>query len=125
MTAPVPWNAGWTGEETYELRPCRFAEGKLAMWQPHRPGIGRPIFAKPHFVRQRRSVAQLLCTVCGEHTPKGDRWWFGHGQFVDNSYMTTESPVHRICAELALKVCPHLRGRERDLMPFPERWDVA
>lgn len=33
--------------------------------------------------------------------------------------MTTESPVHRRCAEHALQYCPHLRGKEQDLARFP------
>ena len=33
--------------------------------------------------------------------------------------MTTEAPVHRACADYALTVCPHLRGRDRDLERMP------
>lgn len=123
---PVPWNAMWSGEtQQCQVRPCRWVDGRLAVWSPHRPGVGRPIFAKPHFVRQRQSVTRLLCTVCGEHTPPADRWWFGHGQMTDRHFMTMESPVHRACAELALSVCPHLKGREADLARFPEGSRVA
>lgn len=123
--APVPWNAMWSGEQRYEIRPCRWAGGRLALWQPHNPGAGRPIFAKPHNVRQRQSVARFLCTVCGSPTPKGDRWWFGHGQFIEGMFMTQEAPVHRACAELALAKCPHLKGREADLAPFPAKHSIA
>lgn len=123
MNITVPWNAGWSAEERYEVRPCRWAGGRLALWSPHKPGEGRPIFAKPHMVRQRRSVAQMLCTVCGEPT-KTDRWWFGLGAIQEGYFMTTEAPVHRRCAELALTLCPHLRGQEDALRPFPLRWTV-
>jgi hypothetical protein len=122
---PVPWNASWSGERRFEIRPCRWAEGMPAMWQPFAPGSGRPIFAKPHFVRQRRSIAQFLCTVCGDHTPRADRWWFGHGTLTDGMYMTTESPVHRACAVLALQNCPHLKGKERELARFPDHWTIV
>lgn len=115
----APWNAAWTAESRYEVRPCRWVGGKLAVWQPHIPGEGKPIFAKPHQVRQRRSIAELRCTVCGEKTPAGDRWWFGLGRMQDGYFMTTEAPVHHRCAELALKVCPHLRGRADTLERFP------
>lgn len=116
----VPWNAGWTAEEHYEVRNCRWAGGRLALWSPHRPGEGKPIFAKPHMVRQRRTIAELRCTVCGEKTPEGDRWWFKLGNFIEGGrFATTEAPVHRTCAEHALAVCPHLRGREADLEPMP------
>lgn len=122
--SPVPWNAGWTGEERYEVRPCRWADGKLAMWSPHKPGVGRPIFAKPHMVRQRRSIAGFICTVCGVHAPEGDRWWFGLGKVQDEWFMTTEAPVHHACAKLALAKCPHLRGRDKDLARFPSGFRV-
>ncbi len=120
----VPWNAAWTGEDRYEVRPCRWAGGSLAVWSPHKPGEGRPLFAKPHMVRQRMSIARFVCTVCGEPTPPQDRFWFRLGQFQDGWFMTTEAPVHRCCAETALKFCPHLRGREADLEPFPKAYSV-
>lgn len=120
----VPWNAGWTGENRFEIRPCRWAEGRLALWQPHKPGEGRPMFAEPHIVRQRRSIAQLLCTVCGEHTPENDRWWFEHGHERDGFFMTTESPVHRHCADHALRVCPNLRKAGQPPRPFPANHSV-
>jgi len=108
----VPWNACWTAEDSYEVRNCRWASGMPAMWSPHKPGEGRPIFAKPHMVRQRRSVAEYRCTVCGERTDWTDRWWFrlGSTDVPGWALVTTESPVHRACADLATKVCPHLRA---------------
>ncbi|MDE1914722.1 MAG: hypothetical protein KGJ57_17515 [Sphingomonadales bacterium] len=119
MTISVPWNAAWSAEESYEIRPCRYASGCPALWSPHRPGVGKPIFARPHMVRQRRSIAEWRCTVCGEKTAPNDRWWFRLGDFRDGWFMTTEAPVHHACARHALKVCPHLRGREHDLEPMP------
>jgi len=86
----------------FELRPCRFVGGALALHQRWAPSVGRPLFAKPHAVRQRRSVAKLLCTVCGKHTPAFDRFWFQHGEFRDGLFMTVEAPVHKKCGELAL-----------------------
>lgn len=117
----VPWNAGWSSEDRYEVRPCRWAGGALAMWSPHSPGAGRPVFAKPHMVRQRKSIVLMLCTVCGEPTPPGDRWWFALGQFQEGYFMTTEAPVHRRCADRALTVCPHLKRTDsaKFLQPFP------
>lgn len=120
----APWNAMWTGEERYEIRRCRFAGNQLAIWQPQEPGNGQPIFAKPHIVRQRRSIAEWRCTVCGERTPTDDRWWFEHGQFADGWYMTTESPVHLHCAHQALAVCPHLRALKKRPYKFPDGFRV-
>lgn len=120
----VPWNAMWSGEQRYEVRPCRYAGGKRAVWQPFSPGEGRPLFAKPHMVRQRKSIAEMRCTVCGELTPEDDRWWFGLGRFQEGWFMTTEAPVHHRCALHAQKVCPHLRGLGPDLRRFPAGYSV-
>lgn len=115
----VPWNASWTGEDSYEIRNCRWTGGMPAMWSPHRPGEGRPIFAKPHMVRQRRSITEMRCTVCGEKTPTWDRWWFRLGNKINGwAFATTEAPVHLACADLALRVCPHLRTLGDGPVPF-------
>lgn len=126
MTIAVPWNASWSSESRYEIRPCRWAGGALAIWAPHSPGIGTPIFARPHMVRQRQSIARMLCTVCGEPAPRNDRWWFALGQYSDGWFMTTEAPVHRCCADLALVKCPHLQrnGCAQDLRRFPEGYSI-
>lgn len=120
----VPWNAGWTAEERFEVRPCRYANGHLAVWQPFAPGEGKPIFAKPHQVRQRRSIAEMRCTVCGEKTRPDDRWWFGLGTAVGDRWMTTEAPVHRACADHAFETCPHLRARGVPASPMPRGHSV-
>lgn len=117
----VPWNASWTSEERYEIRPCKYAEGRKALWMPYSPNVGRPIFAKPHMVRQRQSIARFICTVCGKHTPLDDRWWFKLGHMQDGHFITTEAPVHHECGSLGLKLCPHLRGKEADFEEFPMR----
>lgn len=72
-------------------------------------------------VRQRKSIFLMLCTVCGEPTAAGDRWWFGLGRVGEGYFMTTEAPVHRRCADHALTVCPHLKKLDgaKTLAPFP------
>lgn len=118
----VPWNASWSGEDRYEVRPCRWAGGKLAIWSPHLPGDGSPIFAKPHMVRQRRSIAEMRCTVCGEKTVLGNRWWFGLGQpnVAGFAFVSTEAPVHHACAMVAQHRCPHLRNLGVAPEPMPQ-----
>ena len=119
----APWNACWTAEDRYEIRNCRWAGGKPAVWSPHYPGVGKPIFAKPHMVRQRRSIAEMRCTVCGERTGAGcfDRWWFGLGDTTVPrfAFTTTEAPVHHDCARSALRQCPHLRALGVVAAPMP------
>lgn len=118
-----PWNASWSAERRFEVRTCRWAGGIPAMWQPHAPGEGEPIFAMPHFVRQRRAVAQMLCTVCGEPTLGEQRWMFPFGVWREikgkTMWLTTETPVHRRCADHAMNVCPHIRNRLAVPVPFP------
>lgn len=121
----VPWNAGWSGEERYEIRPCRWSEGRRALWQPHAPGTGKPIFAQPHMVRQRMSIVRMLCTVCGIHAPPGDRWWFRLGDSHNGAFVTTEAPVHLACAWRALEACPHLKRRSDPPTPFPDGYRVV
>lgn len=126
MNLTAPWNATWTGESRYEIRPCRWADGALAIWQPHKPGEGRPIFAEPHVVRQRKSVKLMLCTVCGKLTPLNNRWWFAMGQYQEQWFMTTEAPVHKACADYALTVCPLLKRKNcaQDLTRFPRHYQI-
>lgn len=121
MDISVPWNASWAGEARLEIRPCKYAGGELAVWQKTAQGVGRPIFTKPHFVRQRISIARYVCTVCGEHAPAEDRWWFALGAYRGEWFMTTEAPVHKKCAEHALQVCPHLKLKNagENLSRFP------
>lgn len=116
----VPWNASWSDEQVFEIRNCRYARGLPAIHQLHAPQSGRPIFALPHAVRQRRSIAEMRCTVCGQPTHAGDQWTFGHGAERDGYFMTREAPVHRDCADQALSLCPHLQSLpEERQRPFP------
>lgn len=121
----VPWNAGWSSEERFEVRPCRYAGGRLALWQRHARGVGAPIFAKPHSVRQRRSIAEMRCTVCGEPTVADDQWWFGLGTKLGAQFATTEAPVHEACAHHAHRVCPHLRSLGREPEPMPGGYGIT
>lgn len=117
----VPWNASWSAEAPrYEIRPCRYAGGRLAVWQAHKPGEGRPLFASPHMVRQRRSIAERRCTVCGEPVDWTNASWFPFGRWYPEGYWaSTESPVHHECAALALETCPHIRENGFKPIRFP------
>jgi hypothetical protein len=124
----APWNAEWSGEHRFEIRNCRYAGGRPALWQPHAPGMGKPLFATPHAVRQRRAIADMLCTVCGEPSRPGQRYTFDHGQIIEAEgrtwYATTEAPVHLPCADRAMRVCPRLREDGYRPRPFLPGWRV-
>ena len=44
------------------------------MAQAERPGEGRPLYSRNHLFRQRKSVREMLCPMCGKPTANGDRW---------------------------------------------------
>lgn len=62
---PVPYTASWTGEEKFLLAHCRFAGGRMAICQQEARGTGKPLFGKPHSIRQREVIARDLCDLCG------------------------------------------------------------
>lgn len=125
----VPWNASWTGEESFEVRPCKYAKGAMSLWQKTAPGVGQPLFAKPHMIRQRKSIAEMRCTVCGEKTEKFKRFYFremGHEITMQGKkyWATTEAPLHENCIEHAIKLCPQLKKNGFEPLPFPEDYYV-
>lgn len=107
-TSLVPWIVAWSGETPFEIRPCRWAQNRPAVWQPNRPGEGRPLFAFPHAVRQRKAMVRNLCSICGEWVPATESWHFG-GRSDGRHVVTTEPPMHHRCARIALDRCPNLR----------------
>lgn len=113
----VPWITLWSGEDKKEARRCRFADGELAAWRPHKPGAGVPLLAERHPVRIRRAVHEMLCGVCGKATAADDRWFMPIGYEMPNGlYAILEPPSHIVCAEIAASACPHLR--KKGLTPF-------
>jgi hypothetical protein len=143
----VPWVTSWTSEPLLGVRPCATVGGQLAAWQADRPGEGRPQYSRNHMIRQRRSVAEMLCPMCGEPTPPDDRWTQtarrtsagamrarGLGALLpaelkDAAVMVDAgaiAPLHRACAERSLAQCPHLAAMEdAEVRPFPPGRVVA
>jgi hypothetical protein len=143
----VPWVTSWSDETILAPAPCPSVDGALALQQLDRPGRGRPLYSKNHLFRQRKSVREMLCPMCGEPTASGDRWtqtgrWTTAGEFrahglgpwlpadlADGSPLLgvgAVAPLHRACAERALQHCPHLGGMDdKALKAFPDAWIVA
>ena len=143
----VPWVTSWSGETIGGPAPCPSVDGAVAIQQLERPGQGRPLYSKNHLFRQRRSVRELLCPMCGEPTRDGDRWtqtgqWttaanyraHGLGGWLPATMADDQpllglgavAPLHRACAERSLTQCPHLKGMaDKELKPFPAAWIVA
>lgn len=143
----VPWVTSWSSETVTGVAPCPSIDGGLAVGQAQSPGQGQPLYARNHLFRQRKSVREMLCPMCGAPTPDRDRWtqtgcWTtakavrakGLGvwlpaEFADDRPLLDAgaiAPLHRACALRALANCPHLKGMDdHKLKVFPGAWIVA
>jgi hypothetical protein len=91
------------------------------LWQRalSRPGLGEPLFAKVHPLRQRRAMGRLLCNVCARpaHRDEAGVLWLlkdersESPQWLDwpERMATTEPPVCLPCVRLSSRLCPALR----------------
>jgi hypothetical protein len=135
---PVPYAARWTGEATsvaglrvkpdgsgltYERETPRDRDRHGVLWARigEAPGAGRPDYRAMHAYRQREAVFGLRCQVCGGPAARTARGWLflvpAHdspqsperetGRDAEGT-LTTKPPVCRPCAELAIRLCPHL-----------------
>ncbi len=127
----VPWVTSWSTETIGAAAPCPSVDGALAVQQLDRPGRGRPLYSKNHLFRQRKSVRELLCPMCGaaaEFRAHGLGAWLP-ADMPDAQPLLglgAVAPLHKACAERALLHCPHLGGMaDKDLKPFPAAWIVA
>ena len=142
----VPWVTSWTREPTLGVRPCPSVGGALAIVQADSPGQGKPLYSQNHAVRQRLTVRDMLCPMCGRPTTADDRWTqvahpvtagrlriAGWGDRLppdlsDDSVLIDAgaiAPLHRACADRSLRYCPHLKADPHiDVRRFPDRWIV-
>ena len=141
----VPWVTSWTPETLLGVRPCAEVGGRLAIGQVENAGRGKPQYSKNHMVRQRVSVARMLCPMCGAATQAGDRWTqvakrVAAGRLrakglaipagIDDDTVLLDAgsiaPLHRACVDRSLKHCPFLRASDEvRVTRFPERWTVV
>jgi len=142
----VPWVSSWSEEQPGGVGPCPTVDGQMAALQAWKPGAGQPLFSRNHLRRQRDSVRALLCPMCGQATPEGDRW-SQTGRFLaagllrargfaqalpadlDDDRVVLDcgaiAPLHFRCAQASLQQCPHLAARDdKDLKAFPPSWVV-
>lgn len=143
----VPWVSSWSQEPQTGVSRCPSVDGELAVSQRINPGVGEPLYARNHLFRQRKSVREMRCPMCGEQTPADDRWSQtarpttagalrakGFGSTLPADMLDTQplldcgaiAPLHRACAEAALVGCPHLADmNDRELKRFPKAWIVV
>ncbi|GLS00975.1 hypothetical protein GCM10007859_09850 [Brevundimonas denitrificans] len=142
----VPWVTSWTGEPSLGVGPCPSVGGAPAILQAGNPGQGKPLYSQNHAVRQRLSVRDMLCPMCGRPTSAQDRWTQvahpvaagrlradGRGNrlptdLTDDAILVDAgaiAPLHRACVDRSLRYCPHLKADPHiDVRRFPERWIV-
>ncbi len=140
----VPWVTSWTGEAIDGATPCLTVGGRLALFQDQAPGVGKPQYSKNHLVRQRLSVVEMRCPMCGERTQEADRWTQiakrrTAGELrarggnirpdINDDQVLIDAgsiaPLHRRCVDRSMRYCPHLRASEDVLiMRFPADWLV-
>ncbi|HWW12266.1 MAG TPA: hypothetical protein VN018_07105 [Brevundimonas sp.] len=139
----VPWVTSWSAEAVTGAARCASVGGRPALIQDSRPGFGKPQYSRNHLVRQRLSVARMLCPMCGEPTPVDDRWtttakthaagWLRAQRAVvlpssvaDDQIVFDAgaiAPLHRACAKRSMALCPHLRSDpDLHLARFPARY---
>ena len=122
----VPWSVGWTGEQTFSLKPSRDFPGKVDLVQVENQGEGTPKFAQMHVTRHRLGMTQHLCHVCGRKTLKNDRYIFPvqSGAILPvigttDRYVGNVPPVHLACAKKAQRLCPHLVSHFANPVAYP------
>ncbi len=142
----VPWVTSWTAETIVGAQRCSSVGGRLALSQTDQAGFGKPQYSKNHLVRQRLSVARMLCPMCGEPTTEDDRWtatgkpraagWlrtqkgFHLPPEVADDHVVVDAgaiaPLHRACATRSMALCPHLKADpELKLIRFPKKHVVT
>lgn len=112
-SVPVPWTASWSEEESFFLARCPYA-GRLALCQPERPGEGRPMFGKPHSIRQRKAIALGLCDLCARPLAGRTKVSLSHAKIYGHgaegpAILQVEPMLHRECALVSMRHCPSLR----------------
>lgn len=110
---PVPYTVSWTGEESFRVDVCRFAEAR-AICQAVAPGEGKPQFGKPHSQRQREAIANDLCDICGRTLRNRTKVSLSHARTRSNgaegpAVLQVEPLLHRECAATSLRHCPSLK----------------
>ncbi len=119
----VPWTVSWSGEESFSVAPCRFADNRAAICQATAIGVGKPQFGKPHWERQRQAMAQSLCDLCGKPLKLATKVSLSHARPVAHgaqglAILQVEPLLHRECAAESCKWCPSLKRdiHDGDLM---------
>jgi hypothetical protein len=148
---PVPFAAAWSGEEpdisrliarpfgaglaySDEMPEDRDERGVLWARMQVAPGSGRPMFDRMHSVRQREALLRKLCQVCGKPADWTEQGWLFLSQYTHLTHamgdsadqgFTSKPPVCTPCAQLAVRLCPHLTDPVAIRSAKPRVWGVS
>lgn len=110
---PVPVTALWSGEDSLFLAPDPVVNGMIAMCNVDAPGVGKPIFGKPHMQRHRRAIALGLCDLCARPLKGRAKVSLSHASPRTGAdglcIMQVEPLLHKECAAISVRHCPSLR----------------
>ncbi|GAA1969423.1 hypothetical protein [Kitasatospora viridis] len=105
-----------TNPSADELPHDRDSHGILWSRMTLHPGRGRPEYGRVHPGRQRRAMQRLLCQVCGKPADQNEAGtlWLLKNDHTDwpawpEDMAATHPPICTPCADLAPRLCPHLR----------------
>lgn len=110
----VPYTVSWTGEDHHFVGVCTHA-GHLALRQSAAPGVGKPVFNKPHSDRQREVITLGLCDLCGRTLKSHTKVSLSHARWRANALQSgtgilqVEPLLHRACAAVSARYCPSLK----------------
>ncbi|MDD3797816.1 MAG: hypothetical protein PHE36_01410 [Novosphingobium sp.] len=109
----VPWTVSWSSEEEFYLGLCPEFK-RLAIRQASSPGVGKPLFGKPHMDRQRMAMARGLCDLCGRPLKLSTKVSLSHARPMPHgaegwAILQVEPLLHRACALESMRFCPSLK----------------
>lgn len=73
---------------------------------------GKPDFRQTDLGVLEDAATNRLCGVCGD--PLGEKcYWIGGSRSYKSGYFT-DLPMHQVCAEESIRLCPFLNGTRQD-----------
>lgn len=112
---PVPFVALWSSEVHDRIAPCKYADGRDALFSSGERGVGEPVWGKMEESRQRATCYLNRCQVCncklaGQRAFGMDapQQMLFRGQFHP---LLMEPPACIDCMRIALDICPGTRRR--------------
>lgn len=77
---------------------------------------GKPDFRLLDPKKQSQCIEHGVCSICGKKLTKGAYFFLG-GPLTLKNTVSSDPPMHRVCAEFSLAACPHLylqKAQRRD-----------